>query len=576
MADDNSGGAGGAPAGNGLIAFDLHTMDEATAPMLTRMGEERDLMPSFAGPVPVEDESPETAARRYVDQALHSDAAPGFTAPPAAGGTTDFLRLGVETIAVTETVIVKFRQAFNRIPVYGSLVSVELDGANNLLALHSNLGDPDGLSPIAKVAPAEAVALVKAHPAHKADPAGITPQLSYWYDQRRSRWHLAYILENVPVAPAGRARAGAASGGRGGRPSPLEVVDYVVDAHRARVLATLPRTAEVAVTETGADAWGVTRTFNADKTATDVVLFDTVANIRTHDFGFGDPAMNGAALPGPLVAKTAAGWDPAGVSAHANAALVAAFLRDELKRANIDGRGGPLVSTVNCVVAAASSRPREWLNAFWSPRYQQMVYGQALMADGTTRSLAANVDVVGHEMMHGVTDRTARLEYALQSGALNESYSDIFGTLIANRDVADIDDWNWELGERILSNDRPLRDLRTPSRFNQPEHMRNYRVLPNTPNGDYGGVHINSGIHNKAAYLMLTTGTRARPTLTPHEVAILFYVALTQYLSRTSQFGDSRRAVLGVARSLFRSLSRPERAAKIRVIEDSFAAVGIV
>ena len=60
-----------------------------------------------------------------------------------------------------------------------------------------------------------------------------------------------------------------------------------------------------------------------------------------------------------------------------------------------------------------------------------MVYGQVLRRD-ELRSLSANIDVVAHEMFHGVTDHTARLEYACQSGALNESYSDIFGIIVAN------------------------------------------------------------------------------------------------------------------------------------------------
>ena len=133
----------------------------------------------------------------------------------------------------------------------------------------------------------------------------------------------------------------------------------------------------------------------------------------------------------------------------------------------------------------------------------QMVYGQVLR-DGELLSLAANIDVVAHEIFHGVTDHTSRLEYAFQPGALNESYSDIFGTIIANLGNDDPRTWDWLLGERLLPGDKPFRDLSDPPRFGQPDHMDDFKVLPDTQEGDWGGVHINSGIHNKAAFNLLT------------------------------------------------------------------------
>ena len=68
------------------------------------------------------------------------------------------------------------------------------------------------------------------------------------------------------------------------------------------------------------------------------------------------------------------------------------------------------------------------------------------------RSLAVNLDVVGHEMFHGVTDGKSRLEYQDESGALNESYSDLFGILISNFDKPNIKDWDWQVGENLTAN----------------------------------------------------------------------------------------------------------------------------
>src|SRR4030095_6489550 len=86
---------------------------------------------------------PESAAKRILEHALASDAAPNLTAPKARGMVSDFRSLGVETVPLTGTSIVKFRQQLRGIPVYGSLISVELDDANEMVSLNSNLATPD-------------------------------------------------------------------------------------------------------------------------------------------------------------------------------------------------------------------------------------------------------------------------------------------------------------------------------------------------------------------------------------------------------------------------------------------------
>jgi bacillolysin/neutral peptidase B len=180
-------------------------------------------------------------------------------------------------------------------------------------------------------------------------------------------------------------------------------------------------------------------------------------------------------------------------------------------------------------------------------------------------------------MFHGVTDSTARLEYSAQSGALNESYSDIFGVIIANFPQTDARTWNWLVGEGLSPNGKPFRDMSNPPSFGQPDHMKDYKKLPNTENGDNGGVHTNSGIHNKAAYNILTAlDTAGNLALTPQEVAGLFYLTLTQQLSRTSQFTDSRRGALVSGRTLFRAFPADQQQLKIDAVANGFSAVGIL
>ena len=120
-----------------------------------------------------------------------------------------------------------------------------------------------------------------------------------------------------------------------------------------------------------------------------------------------------------------------------------------------------------------------------------------------------------------------------------------------------------------------LRDLRRPERFDQPSHMDDYQKLPKTAAGDWGGVHTNSGIHNKAAYNLLTAkDTQGKYLFKPREVAALFYLALTQNLSRTSRFGDSRRGVELAARSLF--ANKTNKQARFKAVAKAFDKVGIV
>ncbi|MFC5462233.1 M4 family metallopeptidase [Massilia niabensis] len=153
-------------------------------------------------------------------------------------------------------------------------------------------------------------------------------------------------------------------------------------------------------------------------------------------------------------------------------------------------------------------------NAMWDGR--RMIFGDG---DGVLFSrLTQSLDVIGHELTHGVTQYTANLEYRGQSGALNESVSDVFGSLVKqwslSQTAAQAD---WLVGTECWTPDihgDALRSMKNPgSAYNdpligkdpQPGHMRDYKLLPETPEGDMGGVHINSGIPNHAFYLFASS-----------------------------------------------------------------------
>jgi Zn-dependent metalloprotease len=552
--------------GNGLKAFSMHAASESGAKMISAVGAEIDAQPQlgFASSPTVAELDPETAAQRYLQQTLASNSVRSFTVPKSVADETDFKSLGAETIPLTGTVTVKFRQRFNKVPIYGSLVTVELGKDNSLVSMNSAIGEPTGVNAVAKVSPADAIAAVKSYGDFKKNlDNNAVPRIYFYYDQGGQKWRLVYVLEDIPVTPPK---------GKGQVISP-RLMDYIVDAQTGKVISELPRSAHMAaMTDTALDGLGVSRTITVESNGAKRLLRNVALNVQTFDFSFNDPELQTSLLPGKAVANPPK-WTPTAVSAHANATAVAEFLRTVLGRNNIDNNGGPMNSSINCVVVSDSEGPKVWRNAFWDG--QQMVYGQ-VQFNGGLLSICVDLDVVAHEMFHGVTDNTSRLEYQTQSGALNESYSDIFGVIVANSSNPDASSWNWKLGQRLDTNGRPFRDMSNPTSLGQPDHMRDFKKLPVTRKGDYGGVHTNSGIHNFAAYkILIAKDTSGNPVLTPAETAQIFYLADTQRLSATSQFSDSRRAVADSALSLFRNLPLAQKKLKLAAIDDAFDAVGI-
>jgi Zn-dependent metalloprotease len=542
--------------GVGFRALAMHVTVPADAAAFAALRSERGTTAAFAlEATKPENLDPESAAKRILAHALASDTLPALIAPKAGGIESDFKSLGVETVPLTGTTIVKFRQSVHGIPIYSSLIGVELDDDNSMVSINSNLAAPDVPSFLAKLSPADALAKVAAAAGYGRQRPPVIPALNLFLDNK-GKWHLAWIAENVHSRK--REQKGAL------------VYDYIVDAHSGALVAELPRTPS-AGTEQAYDELGALHTLTIDAANGARVLRDAALNIETYDFAFGDPDVGAKKLPGKPVA---APWPTAAVSAHINAVAVTTYLRDVLKRNNIDNKGGRVVSSVNCVIKKDADPPgsKVWLNAFWNGT--QMIYGQAPYGE-TMRSLASSLDIVAHELFHGVTAATARLVYADQTGAMNESYSDIFGALISNAGRASIADWNWEIGDALSNGVEAFRDMSDPSRFDHPKTMKQYRKMPNTRDGDFGGVHYNSGIHNYAAYGVVTARDGDGFLFKPDELAAMFYIALTQHLSRQSGFADSRRGVTIATRSIFRALPSDQIERRVRAVEAGFDAAGI-
>src|SRR6185503_13932853 len=224
---------------------------------------------------------PESAAKRILEHALASDAAPALTAPKVSGAESDFRSLGVETVPLTGTSIVKFRQQLRGIPIYGSLISVELDDANEMVSLNSNLATPDVASYVAKISPYAALKRVASEAGYGRELPDVTPALNFYLDAR-NKWHLAYVVENIRSRKTDKKHGGAHG-------LPL-VYDYIVDALSGALVAELPRTPAMASTDdTGIDEFGAARTFAVELAGNKKTMRNTTLNIETFDFRFRDP-----------------------------------------------------------------------------------------------------------------------------------------------------------------------------------------------------------------------------------------------------------------------------------------------
>lgn len=230
----------------------------------------------------------------------------------------------------------------------------------------------------------------------------------------------------------------------------------------------------------------------------------TEMSLSIHDAG------NGQNLPGALVQDPDASNDVAVQEAFKGLKATFDFFKEIYGRNSIDDEGLPLVATVHY--------DQDYNNAFWNS--VQMVFGDG---DGQIfNRFTISLDVIGHELTHGVTEDESQLIYMSQSGALNESMSDVFGSLIKQYTLGhDADEADWLIGEGLfVPHEDPERNIRTALRsmrdpgsaFDdtagdfilgkdpQPKHMDDY----DHTFADNQGVHINSGIPNHAFYLIAT------------------------------------------------------------------------
>ncbi|MGD8406677.1 MAG: M4 family metallopeptidase [Anaerolineales bacterium] len=282
-------------------------------------------------------------------------------------------------------------------------------------------------------------------------------------------------------------------------------------------------------------------------------------------------AQNGTNLPGTVARSEGDGpvSDDAVNEAFDGSGVTYDLYFDIYGRDSIDGNGLQLDSTVHY--------RKGYDNAFWNGN--QMVYGDGDedLPEGQRlfNRFTIALDIIGHELTHGVTSHEANLVYWDQSGALNESMSDVFGSLVKQylrqQTAADAD---WIIGEGLFTanvNGTGIRNMKAPGtayddpvlgKDPQPAHMDDYVKTIE----DNGGVHINSGIPNRAFYLIaVELGGYAW-----EKAGQIWYKTLTDKLSDRSNFQDAADLTFEAAGELFGSGSLEQQA-----VGNGWSEVGI-
>jgi Zn-dependent metalloprotease len=277
-------------------------------------------------------------------------------------------------------------------------------------------------------------------------------------------------------------------------------------------------------------------------------------------------ARQGETLPGKLVRGEGgrASKDVAVNEAYDGAGATYDLYHDIFERNSVDDRGLRLNSTVHYGA--------QYDNAFWNGN--QMVYG-----DGDGRlfnRFTIAIDIIGHELTHGVVQYEAGLVYQGESGALNESFADVFGSLVKQRSLKQTAaDADWLIGAGLLApgvRGVALRSLKAPGsayddpmlgKDPQPAHYTNrYKGAQ-----DNGGVHINSGIPNHAFYLAaVEIGGFAW-----EKTGKIWYIALRDVLRSNANFSKAANATISVAGQLYGQSGDEQNA-----VRKAWQAVGVI
>lgn len=413
--------------------------------------------------------------------------------------------------------VVRVQQLHNGLPVLGAMLNVQLDGARNVLSVNGKSAGSIGVDTVPEVAASDAVRRAV---------------------EATARYHRVSKLRLQPGKPELAIHDPRVMGGPARPPHAVWKVEVTSDAHpdiKEFVLIDA-KTGRVAVQFNN-------RAHAAPANATQRVC-DAVNTSQKY------PCTSSVDVAKPSTSKIADVKN-----AYVFAEHTYDFFARRFGRNSLDNKGLILKSTVRWVPenCGADCPGGKYANAFWDD--SQMVYG----AD-----YASADDVVGHELSHGFTHFTSALFYYYQSGAINESLSDIFGEFIDQANGKDGSGGTalWAMGEDLPIG--AIRSMSDPTRFNDPDRMQSslYTADPNF--FDRGGVHTNSGVGNKTAYLMTDKSKKTfnGQTITGLGVdksAAIWYRVNTLYLNSGSDYADLGIALQQACKDLIGKTPRTQK-----------------
>lgn len=326
-------------------------------------------------------------------------------------------------------------------------------------------------------------------------------------------------------------------------------------------------------------------------------------DLRSNRARLDDVADGGPVVQADLASDSDNVWtDPVAVDAHTYLGWTYDFVFKRIGFRGLDNRNAPMFASINVYspLQCVSGLPDDefgafCVNAFWiGPPFGPGGRGLMIFGNGipptysftgsgqTVGPLAGALDVVAHELTHGITDYTSGLEYQGESGALNEAFSDMMGVAVEAyfqpRGNGPLQA-DYLLGEDSFRAARPgavsgIRSMQAPNAYGDPDHYSvRYRGTE-----DNGGVHINSGIPNHAFFLAIEGGTNriSGGSVTGvgfanrDQIEKVFFRAFTTMLPIRATFAQARAATIQSARDLY-----PSNAAVERAVTDAWTAVGV-
>lgn len=353
-----------------------------------------------------------------------------------------------------------------------------------------------------------------------------------------------------------------------GLTAPDPGVTYFIHANGSAAGTVLAATSNAqAATGVADDLLGQSRQINVAQLNLLIFSFNTLQDVARNITTFQTTYLlwlGPAVTPGAIAFQGLFGWNASAVSAHANMATVYDYYSNVLALNSFDGNGAPITISVNYNPSGGLIHYlgfAGYSNAFWDPTAQQFAFGDSAQ-------LEAAVDIVGHEFTHAVVSHVVGTGGSVldtgESGALNEAYADILGTLIEGKTGAD----RWLIAEDSQYAGGVLRNLADPTSINTAYGpYRDDYASRYTGTGDDGGEHINSTIFSHAAYRMMTDP--ATSDISDETWARVFYQSLYR-LSPGAKFTDGRAAILSTADVLGFTDTQHN------AIERAFDEVGIV